>query len=53
MASALEVLEVITQKSEVTFTFEAHDPGGAAIDSCGEPFPKQRLKLVNQLMRFY
>ncbi|MFC4697674.1 3-isopropylmalate dehydrogenase [Enterococcus aquimarinus] len=44
MASALEVLEVITQKSEVTFTFEAHDFGGAAIDSCGEPFPKSTLE---------
>ena len=44
MASALEVLEVITQKSEVTFTFEEHDFGGAAIDSCGEPFPKATLE---------
>lgn len=44
MASSLEVLQAASQKSDVTFTFEEHYFGGAAIDACGNPFPKETLE---------
>lgn len=44
MASSLKVLQAASKKSDVTFIFEEHFFGGAAIDACGHPFPKETLE---------
>ena len=42
--SAVRVLEAVGKKYDVKFTFTPYLIGGAAIDRCGEPLPKETVE---------
>ena len=46
--SACEVLRAVGRKSGHTFTFTEVMAGGVAIDSCGEPLPKETLRVARE-----
>ncbi|MBO5240248.1 MAG: 3-isopropylmalate dehydrogenase [Clostridia bacterium] len=41
--SAVRVLEAVGKKYDISFAFTPYLIGGAAIDSCGEPLPKETI----------
>ena len=47
--SAVRVLEKIGQKYGHEFVFTPYLIGGAAIDACGEPLPKETVNLTELL----
>ena len=42
--SAVRVLEAVGKKFDISFAFTPYLIGGAAIDSCGEPLPKETVE---------
>ena len=46
--SACEVLKAVGRKSGHAFAFTEVAAGGAAIDSCGMPLPKETLRLAKE-----
>ena len=47
--SAVRVLEAVGKKYGHTFTFTPYLIGGAAIDACGEPLPRETVEGMNRV----
>ena len=48
MTHAVEIMKLSLQEESSSFSFEEGKVGGAAIDQCGEPLPKETLRLCEE-----